>query len=182
EVFFGAIELISYEEPFPEAMLEVVQEVAGLASPALAAALSYEGERNSSLHSISRVAQMYDLEKVFNSTLEMDVLLDTVTKKFHEVMGVQGVNLWMVNNNTLELLSSAGFDPTVELGASQKPGEGIAGDISDNGEPVLIDDSEDERLRKRNGEHEDGKVFSIVACPLMEHDSLVGVVEAVNRV
>ena len=181
EVLFGAIELISYEQSFPEAMFEALNQVAELASPALAAARSYESERNASLHSISRVTQMYDLEKVFNSTLEMDELLGIVAKKFQEVMGVQGVNLWMVNNDTLELVSSAGVDPTVELGGAQKPGEGIAGDVSENGEFVLIDDPADERLQNRNAGHEDAEVFSIVAGPLMEHENLVGVVEAVNR-
>jgi len=181
EVVFGAIELVSYEESFPEAMLEAVRQVTELASPALVAARFYESERNASLHSISRVTQMYDLEKVFNSTLEMDDLLGIIAKKFQEVMGVQGVNLWMVNNDALQLVSSAGFDPTVNVGQLQKPGEGIAGDISDNGELVLIDDSDDERLQKRNAGHDDGAIFSIVAGPLMEHENLVGVVEAVNR-
>ena len=124
---------------------------------------------------------MYDLEKVFNSTLEMTELLGTVAKKFQEVMSVQGINLWMVKDNTLKLMSSGGFDPTVSVGQVQKPGEGIAGDISDNGEPVLIDHPEDERLRKRNAGHEDGAVFSLVGAALMEHESLVGVIEAVNR-
>src|ERR1700690_49412 len=121
-------------------MLEAVQEVAELASPALAAARSYESERNASLQSISRVTQMYDLEKVLNSTLEMDELLGISAKKFQEVMRVQGVNLWMVNGDTLELGRNAGFEPTVGVGTVQKPGEDIAGDISDNGEAVLIDD------------------------------------------
>jgi RND family efflux transporter MFP subunit len=181
DVLFGAIELISYEQPFPAEMLEALQEVADLASPAIAGARSYESERNASLHSISRVTQMYDLEKVFNSTLEMDELLDIVAKKFQDVMGVQAINLWMVNNDALELVSTAGFDPTVAMTMVQKPGEGIAGDISDNGEPVLIDDSNDERLLKRNAGHEGQSVFSILGAALMEHEHLVGVVEAVNR-
>ncbi len=181
ETLFGAIELINYDQPFPEEMMEAVQEVADLASPALAAARSYESERNASLHSISRVTQMYDLEKVFNSTLEMDELLEIIAKKFQDVMNVQGINLWMVNGDTLELVSHAGFDPTVRLGMGQKPGEGIAGDLSDNGEPVLIDDPRDDRLEKRNAGHEEEAVFSLVAGPLMERENLVGVVEAVNR-
>src|SRR5208283_1836103 len=181
EVLFGAIELVSYEQPLPEATLEALQRVAELAAPALAAALSYETERNASLHSISRVTQMYDLEKVFNSTLEMDELLGIIAKKFQEVMGVQAVNLWMVNNDALELVRSEGFDPTVALGQVQKPGEGVAGDISDNGEPVLIDDANDERLQKRNATNKDAPIFSLLAAALMEHESLVGVVEAVNR-
>ena len=180
----GAIELISYDKSFPEAIPEMLNEISELAAPALAAALSYESERNATLRSISRVTQMYDLEKVFNSTLEMDELLGTIAKKFHDVMSVQGINLWMVNNNSaLELVRSAGYDPTVKLGAVQQPGEGIAGDVSDNGEPVLIDDPADKRLQKRNASLEDdGTVFSLVAAALMEHENLVGVVEAVNRI
>jgi GAF domain-containing protein len=87
----------------------------------------------------------------------------------------------MVNNDILELMNTAGFDPTVDLGMAQKPGEGVAGDISDSGEPVLIDDPGDERLQKRNVGHETEPVFSIVAAPLLENESLVGVIEAVNR-
>jgi RND family efflux transporter MFP subunit len=181
DVLFGTIELVSYEQALPEAILESLQQVAELASPALAAARSYETERNASLHSISRVTQMYDLEKVFNSTLEMDELLGIIAKKFQEVMGVQAVNLWMVNNDALELMRSEGFDPTVAIGQVQKSGEGVAGDISDNGEPVLIDDAGDERLRKRNAANADAPIFSVVAAPLMEHESLVGVIEAINR-
>ncbi len=182
ETLVGAIEVISYEQSFPESMLEAVQEIADLGAPAIAAALSYESERNIGLHSISRVTQMYDLEKVFNSTLEMDELLETIAKKFQEVMNVQGVNLWMVNNDAIELVNRAGSDPTVQAHDVQKPGQGIAGDISDSGTPVLIDDSEDERLQNRNAGHEDEAVFSLIAAPLMEHENLVGVVEAVNRI
>jgi len=181
EVLVGAIELVGYDQPFPDTVLQTLNEIAELASPAIAAALSYENERNVSLQSISRVTQMYDLEKVFNSTLEMDELLEMIAKKFAEVLNVQGINLWMVNGEAVELVSQAGYDATVSLGAAQKAGGGIAGDISDSAEMVLIDDPNDERLQTRNSGFDDSAVFSIIAAPLMEHEHLVGVVEAVNR-
>ncbi len=181
EILFGAIELVSCDQPLPEGLLEMLGEIPELATQAIATALSYESERNTSLQSISRVTQMYDLEKVFNATLEMDELLGTIAKKFQEVMNVQGVNLWMVSNDALELVRCDGYDPTVQLGMVQGLGEGIAGDISDSGEAVLVDNADDERLQKRNAGIEEGMVFSIVAVPLLEHENLVGVVEAVNR-
>jgi RND family efflux transporter MFP subunit len=181
EALVGAIEVIGYEQPFPDTALETLSEIAGLASPAIASALSYENERNVGLQSISRVTQMYDLEKVFNSTLEMNELLEMIAKKFAEVLNVQGIDLWMVNDEAVELVSQAGYDATVSLGAVQKEGEGIAGTISDSAESVLIDDPDDERLQKRNAGFDDAAVFSIMAAPLMEHEHLVGVVEAVNR-
>lgn len=182
ENLMAAIELINYEQPFPKAMLDALNEVAALAAPALASALAYEAERNTNLYSISRVTQMYDLEKVFNSTLEMDELLGTIANKFQEVLNVQGINLWMVDGDELALMACAGFDPSVQLSAVQKPGEGIAGDISDSGETVLIDDPEDPRLKTRNSGLEENPIFSLLAAPLMEHENLVGVVEAINRI
>lgn len=181
ETLVGAIELIGDDTPFLETALQLLSEMAELAAPAIAGALNYEAERNVSLQSISRVTQMYDLEKVFNSTLEMEELLEMIAKKFAEVLNVQAVNLWMVNGDALELVSQAGSDVTVSLGAVQNAGDGVAGDISDSGVSVLIDDPDDERLRKRNLGFEDGAVFCLLAAPLMEHEHLVGVVEAVNR-
>jgi len=181
ETLVGAIELICYAQSFPDAALQSLNEIAGLASPAIATALSYENERNVSLHSISRVTQMYDVEKVFNSTLEMDELLERIAKKSGEVMNVQAINLWMVRGDAVELVTQAGFDATVSLGTVQRAGEGIAGDISDTGESVLIDDSDDERLQQRNSGLKEGAVFSLMAAPLIEHENLVGVVEALNR-
>lgn len=181
EVLVGAVEVIAYERSLPAAALQNLSELTELAAPAIAASLNYESERNTSLQSISRVTQMYDLEKVFNSTLELDELLPMIAKKFADVMSVQAVNLWMVNGDDLELVYQAGFDATATVGNVQRVGEGVATEVSESGEAVLIDDPDDERLRKRSASHEDGEVFSLLAAPLMEQQSLVGVVEAVNR-
>ena len=43
----GAVELIGYDQPFPTAALEMLSEIADLASPGLVAAMNYENERNS---------------------------------------------------------------------------------------------------------------------------------------
>jgi len=181
DVLVGAIEVVSYEPALSQDALNLLQEIAELASPAIAASLNYENERNGSLQSISRVTQMYDLEKVFNSTLEMEELLDTIAKKFAEVLNVQAINLWMVSSDAVQLVSQAGFDSTTSVGSSQKAGEGIAGTVSDDGTPVVIEDPGDERLQNRNAGFEDGAVFSLMAAPLMDRENLVGVVEAVNR-
>ena len=177
----GAIELIGYDRPLSHSLLERVRALAQLAAPALASAVAYESERNSGLQSITRVTQMYDLEKVFNSNLEMDELLATIAAKVQEVMSVQAANVWMVEGETVTLVQREGADPTVQSGTRQGPADGVAGKISDDGEPVLIDDPEDERLRVRNANVEEGAVFSLLALPLMDRESLVGVIEVVNR-
>jgi RND family efflux transporter MFP subunit len=181
EVLIGAVEILSFEDTITEETLNGCQDVADLAALALSSSLTYESERNASLQAVSRITQMYDLEKVFNSTLEMDELLGIIAKKFYELMNVQGINLWMVNGEVVQLMSQAGLDATLQLGMTQAPGEGIAGDLSENGELVLIEDSDDGRLKKRNSGVQEGAVFSLIAAPLMEQENLVGLVEAVNR-
>jgi RND family efflux transporter MFP subunit len=181
EMLLGAIEIIHYDRPVTESEMAQVAEVAEYAALALATGIAYETERNTQLESITRIAQMYDLEKVFNGTLEMDDLLPVVCSKFQEVMNVQAVNLWLVSGDGLLLINRAGVDPTVEVGTTLKGGEGIAAAVSDSGEAVLIDSADDERLTQRNEDVEEGQIFSLVAAALLEQGKLVGVVEAINR-
>ena len=182
ETLCGVIEVVLYQHALLEGVPQSLVETAEIAAPAIAGALAYERERNCTLHSISRVTQMYDLEKVFNSNLEIDPLIETIAAKFQEVLRAQAVNVWMVDGDAVRLVSRAGEDATAALESTQKPGDGIAGDVSDNGESFLVTDPQDPRLVRRNTGLEEGTVFSVVAAPLMDREALVGVVEAVNRV
>jgi RND family efflux transporter MFP subunit len=182
EELIGALEVATFDGSMDPTDLAALAELVEPAGPALASALAYERERNSHLQSISRLAQLYDLEKVFNSTLEMDTLLPIVTSKFCEILEVQAVNLWMVKDeHELLLLNRAGQDLTIAVGSSQKSGEGAVAEVSDSGEPKLISDPEDEYLKKRNRNLQEGAVFSLMAAPLVAQGSQVGVIEAINK-
>ena len=178
----GAIEVLSFENEADGTVIAALEPVADVAASALANAVSYEEERNNALASINRMTQLYDLEKVFSSTLELDQLLPIIGSKFREILECQAVNIWMLQGDeSLDLMHQAGVDPTVQQGTTQRPGEGVAGDVSDNGEPVLIASPDDERLTKRNANLEEGAIFSLMVAPLIDRGALVGVVEAVNR-
>jgi RND family efflux transporter MFP subunit len=177
----GAIEILSFDEPLAEAHLDILRGVGEVAGPALNAARQYELERHHSLTSITRLTHFYDIEKVFSSTIEMDQLVPLIGSKICETLECQAVNVWMVQGDgNLLLMHQAGDDPTTRQGMTQKGGEGIAGDVSDNGEPVLIADPDDERLVRRNLNIEEGRVESVAVAALLDKESLVGVVEAVN--
>ncbi|HXZ81558.1 MAG TPA: efflux RND transporter periplasmic adaptor subunit [Terriglobales bacterium] len=178
----GAIELVSFQAELPEASLTSLLSMCEIAAAALASALAYEEERNSSLTSITRITQLYDLEKVFSSTLEMDQLLPIIGSKFREVLECQGINIWLIQpDESLLLMHKSGSDPTVAEGLVQRPGEGVAGDVSDSGEPVLISSSDDDRLIKRNQTVGKPAIFSLMAAGLIDKGALVGVVEALNK-
>jgi RND family efflux transporter MFP subunit len=179
---FGAIEILSFDGPILESSLAALQPVAEVAASALADSVSYEQERNNALSSITRITQLYDLEKVFSSTLELDQLLPIIGAKFKEVPECQAVNVWLLQpDESLVLMHQAGTDPTILERATQKAGDGLAGDVSDSGEPLLIESPDDERLALRNAGIEEGAIFSLMVAPLIDRGSLVGVVEAVNR-
>jgi RND family efflux transporter MFP subunit len=178
----GAIEILSFDTELTGAMLSSLQPLAEVSASALASAVEYEQERHGALSSISRITQLYDLEKVFSSTLELDQLLPIIGSKFREVLECQAVNVWLLQGDeSLVLMQQAGDDFTIGEGSTQSPGEGVAGDVSDTGEPVLIESLDDERLVERNAGIEDGAIFSLMVAPLFDRGALVGVVEALNR-
>ena len=57
---------------------------------AIKTAQVYEEERHGTMNSITRLTQLYDLEKVFSSTLEMEELLPLIGSKFMEILRLPG--------------------------------------------------------------------------------------------
>ncbi len=178
----GAIEILDFARRHRPAGPRLdFGELARIGGAALAAALTYENERNDSLVSINRLTQLYDLEKVFASTLEMDELLPIMGAKFREVMECEGVNIWLLQPDESLRADAPGRVATQpQAPASTNAGEGIPGDVSDDGVAFLIGDKDDPRLAERNDGLRDG-VFSLLAVPIMDSESLVGVVEAINK-
>ncbi|MGO9210186.1 MAG: efflux RND transporter periplasmic adaptor subunit [Terriglobales bacterium] len=177
----GAIEVLSFDAPIQESSLPPLVELARLGGLGLAAGSAYESERNTSLESITRLTQLYDLERSFNSTLEMEDLLPLITSKYHELLNVQAVNLWLVEGQSVRLMRRAGIDPTIEMDSRQAVGEGLAGDLADVGDAVIVHADADERLQRRNAGIEEGAIFSLMAAPLLHGGAEVGWVECVNK-
>jgi RND family efflux transporter MFP subunit len=182
EALIGALEVASFDGTITSSDVQILTDLAEHAGPGLVSAILYEDERNSLLESVSRLTQLYDLEKVFSATLEMDELQPLITSKTRDVLGVQAVNLWFVKDETeLLLMNQAGNDPTASVGSPQRTGEGYIAEVSDSNEPLLIDDDKDERLAKRNPSGVEGGPFSVIVCPLVAHEKQLGIIEAINK-
>jgi RND family efflux transporter MFP subunit len=184
ENLLGALEIFTFDEEFAPESADALLPACEVAAAAIESAQAFENERNDTLGSITRLTQLYDLEKVFSSTLEMDELLPLIASKFSEILSCQAVNIWLLHpDETLELMHQAGEDPSVFQGQVLKPGEGIAGTLSDNGESACISDASDPRLLERNARVSDGQqvVTSLTAVPIIDRGALVGIIEAVNK-
>jgi len=182
ENLIGALEILAFEEANSEEDIQTLLPAAEVAAAALSSAQAYETERHGTFGSITRLTQLYDLEKVFSSTLEMEELLPLIGAKFSEILACNAVNIWLLRaDETVELMHQAGEDPTSFKGQVLKANEGIAGTISDNGETVCISDPGDARLAQRNQAAPESPVTTLIGAPIMDKGPLVGVVEAINK-
>jgi transcriptional regulator with GAF, ATPase, and Fis domain/multidrug resistance efflux pump len=185
DTLVGAIEILTFSDILDPEQLEQIAPIVLLAAPAILAAESNEENRQNLLESVHRMSQLYDLEKSLNATLELNTVIANIPVKAASMLPCQAIHLWLFEGNSLRLMSSCGEDGTVELGMLQSAGQGYVADMAEEGEPLLIDDPEDDRLVKRNAcAGEDSGIEPIanaLVVPLLQDEAEVGVIEAVNR-
>jgi RND family efflux transporter MFP subunit len=164
ERLLGCVEIVSFGEAATEEALDVASEMAEYAAIALDAAQRYEAERGAGLASVLRLTQLYDIEKVFNATLEMRELLPIICSKVQDLLGADAVNLWLVDQSDLLLTEQVGEAETA-LGERRADGEGVVGGVGETGEEALV-------------QEEGGR--SVMAAPLLHAEALTGVLEVVR--
>jgi len=159
--------------------------VFAVASPDLLAAEGFERERENLFDSVHRMSQLYDLAKSLNATLDMDEVTAMAPEKTRAMLDCQAMHLWLFSGDVLTLMASSGEDATVEAGDTQSAGEGYVGDMAEEGDPLLIDDADDDRLAARNAvlgdEPATPPITTVLLIPLMQDEAEVGVLEAVNK-
>lgn len=181
----GVIEVIGFSRDLRPQDLEKLEPIFHLASPAILAGEAFELQRKNLLDSVHRMSQLYDLEKSLNSTLELDSVLALIPIKVAGMLSCQAIHVWLFDGGTLRLVASSGEDATVQSGMTQAPGEGYVADMAEEGEPLLIADASDERLRRRNAAiaagDETPPVTGALLVPLLQDGAEIGVLEAINK-
>jgi RND family efflux transporter MFP subunit len=181
----AVLEIILFSGAIKQRQLKELAPIVRLAAPALLSGEHFEQQHQTLLDSIHRMSQLYDLEKSLNATLELDAVVAMVPAKAIAMLPCQAMHLWLFDGPDLRLVASEGADDTVELGFFEAPGEGYVADMADEGETLLIDDPDDERLQSRNARQSQGStippVSNALVVPLMQDDAEVGVLEAINR-
>jgi RND family efflux transporter MFP subunit len=176
----GAIELLSFSEILSASDLDALHPLLSLGAPAILGAENFEEQNRRLLDSVRRLTQLYDLEKSLNATLELDRVITLIPRKVLPILSCEAVHLWLFDGATLTLMSTNGSDATVRIGMTQAPGEGYVADMAEEGVPLLIADAEDNRLRLRNAGIST-PVWTAMLTPLMQDESEIGVLEAVNK-
>jgi len=161
-----------------------LEEAARMTGRALDAIRAAETERNAQFETLERLTALYDIARIFNSTLEREDLCPIVTSKIRDILGAQACNLWLVGSDgeSLEFAHQDGEDPTTDENTEVTMGEGLVGAVARDGKGLLAADASVEALLdSRRSAVEGFTITSAMAAPLLKDDRVLGVVEVINK-
>ena len=161
-----------------------LEEAARMTGRALDAIRTAEADRNAQFETLERLTALYDIARIFNSTLELEDLCPIVTSKIRDILGAQACNLWLVSQDreTLAFAHQDGEDPTTDEDSETAMGEGFVGVVGRDGKGRLAADASLEALLDpRRTAAKEFTITSAMAAPLLKDDRVLGVVEVLNK-
>jgi len=133
------------------------------------------------------LAALYDISSALNSTVDINALLKSITRKTRELLNVENASILFWDKQKDELYPPIAPVVVEKEGMETRPdwfrpptASNVADWVFREGKPALVQDvSADERF------HDDGNVEplvkSILCVPLRGREGILGVVEVVNK-
>jgi predicted Zn finger-like uncharacterized protein len=131
---------------------------------------------------VKELSTLNRVGKYIHSLLDIDRLLEKIVLSIAAVMGVEIVSIMLMDKETgeLSIRASTGLSPEVVKKTRQRVGSGIAGWVAQKGEPLLVNDIEnDPRFAKLSSDVKYG-TKSLLSVPLMTKSGTLGIIN-VNR-
>ena len=141
-------------------------------------------EKSCPADQILNLQKVLSLNNILNSTLELNQLLTVIMKTSAEVMNAEVASLLLIDETSHELVfrvALGGKGSELEEKFRVKIGEGIAGTVAKTGEPLVINDAQnDPRFAKRFDASTGFVTRAILCVPLKAKDRIIGVLQAIN--
>ena len=121
--------------------------------------------------------------KLLTSTLDLNQILEHIMLKISKLVKAQNWSLLLLDEAAAELsfAVAVGISPESVSDIKIGLGEGIAGIVARQGEPIIITDAEHDDRICRRVDHATGFVTRSIAClPLKIHGKILGVIEVIN--
>lgn len=131
-----------------------------------------------------RLYAVLEAQALVSSTLSLQVVLDTLMTKAREVMQAEASSLMLLDEETQELFfhTLTGDKSDVLRSIRLKLGEGIAGWVAREGEPLLVEDcSKDPRFSSRADQISQFRTHSMMCVPLKYRRRVIGTVQVLNK-
>jgi diguanylate cyclase (GGDEF)-like protein len=121
--------------------------------------------------------------KLLTSTLDLNQILEHIMLKVSQLVQAENWSLLLLDEQSKKLSFEVvvGIDYELVSGIKIRLGEGIAGLVAQNGEPLIVTDAEhDVRVYKRVDQATGFITRSIACLPLKIHGKILGVIEIIN--
>ncbi len=131
---------------------------------------------------LNRFASMSELTRAITPIQNYGTLLQMILDKSAELLRAEQGSLMMLDQETDALLLEArrGLPQGIPGKIMIRRGEGIAGKVAEQGEPILVKNLEsDPRIRQKNRQHY--KTRSFVSVPLKIADRVIGVLNLSDK-
>ncbi len=124
--------------------------------------------------------RIYEVGKALSSTLNLDELLDLISKTSAELTNARGCVLRLLNREQtlLEIKSSYGDVVTRTTNPGRRIGEGIAGRVAEKGEPVKIDQLSPEI---KQTEIMENMSHSMICVPIIGKEGVIGTIASFDK-
>lgn len=132
----------------------------------------------------ARFERLMEISKTFNSTLDLNTLLERIIKAAIELTDTETASIMLVDQTTGELrfqVASAMSRGAME--ALVVPKESLAGFVAQNNMPVIVNDVQNHPLFFKGVDQTvDYETRNMLAVPMSAHNKVIGVLEAINKV
>ncbi len=132
---------------------------------------------------------LYRIDKFLSSISDLDSLLLAIIKEGAAVTGAESASIGLYDSLTNDLYfyiaggsaDQTDFEQKLEC-VRLKMGEGVIGWCAENREPVNVRDTSSDSRFSSKADTETGFITeSLLAVPMIVHNKLIGVIEAVNK-
>ncbi|MDX1412669.1 MAG: ATP-binding protein [Candidatus Promineifilaceae bacterium] len=126
-----------------------------------------------------------DISHTLTSTLSMDNVFEQLTGPIRRMLSVESLSVGLIDDDTgdiifVEKLLGAQFENIPQIRVKQ--GQGIAGWVAENGEPLIINDVyADKRFYSGPDRRSGFRTKSMICIPLKVENETIGILQAINR-
>ena len=133
---------------------------------------------------VQELAFLNEASRAVTSSLDLEQVLTTIMKEATDMLQVEATSVLLLDDEDKELVLETVVGPQAEKakGLRLPLGQGIAGWVAREGQPLLVPDvKEDSRFYPGIDEATGFVTRSVLAVPLKVKGKVIGVIEAVNK-
>jgi sigma-B regulation protein RsbU (phosphoserine phosphatase) len=133
---------------------------------------------------VGALQRLVEIAALLNSTLKLDELLQLIMRSATDLLHAEASSLLLVDEETgdltFEVSAGKGGEDVAETRVPA--GQGIAGWVVENGQPLIVDDPQSDNRFYAEVDRATGfQTRNILAVPLKIEDRVIGVVEVINK-